>query len=227
MTQKSSFLTPRLILGVAIVTFGVLLTLDNLDILDADHYWDYAPLILVVWGLAKLVEAPRTKAWISSFLLILVGSLWTLYELELVDLHPIDLWPVLLIIGGFALVRRALAPTKERRRRRGSAAEFAILSGVERQISSKDFKGGDYTAIMGGCEIDLREAEIAAGEAVIDVFALMGGIEIRVPRTFTVEPRVTAILGGFSDQTDSSQADPDQRLVIRGLAMMGGVDVKN
>ena len=81
---------------------------------------------------------------------------------------------------------------------------------------------------MGGCEIDLTQAEIPKGErAVIEVQAIWGGIDIRVPRSFTVESKVTAILGGFEDDTDQSQADPDQQLPIRGIAMMGGVTVKN
>ena len=51
------------------------------------------------------------------------------------------------------------------------------------------FRGADLIAVMGGCEIDLRQAAIN-GEAVIDVFCMWGGIEIRVPEDWTVvEPR--------------------------------------
>ena len=93
-------------------------------------------------------------------------------------------------------------------------------------MTGGQFRGGDYTAVMGGCEVDLRQATIE-GEATIDAFAFWGGIEIKVPKTFTVDSRVTALLGGFSDRTDHSEADPDQRLIVRGMALMGGVDVKN
>ena len=57
----------------------------------------------------------------------------------------------------------------------------AILGGFQRSENSQEFQGGDLMAIMGGCEIDLRQAAIAADEAAIDTFALWGGIKIKVP----------------------------------------------
>src|SRR5262249_40571959 len=52
----------------------------------------------------------------------------------------------------------------------------AILGGFNRKCPSQQFRGGDLTAIMGGGKIDLREARIQETGAVLDVFALMGGI---------------------------------------------------
>lgn len=232
MTESATLkITPRLIVGVAVLTLGLIFTLDNLDVVDAGYLLDYWPLALVAVGLAKLVEAPRTKAWIGASLWIFVGAWWTLWNLELVEPHIFDLWPILLIVFGLSLVRRAIAPGRKRARSGGGdspSSGFAVCSGVRRNVVDKSYKGGDYTAIMGGCEIDLTAAEIAKGEeAVIEVQAIWGGIDIKVPRSFTVESKVTAILGGFEDNTDQSQADPDQRLLIRGIAMMGGVNVKN
>ena len=59
---------------------------------------------------------------------------------------------------------------------------------------------------MGGCEIDLRHASID-GEAVIDIFALWGGVELRVPPDWTVVSRVTPILGGVDDILSGSRRD--------------------
>ena len=80
---------------------------------------------------------------------------------------------------------------------------------------------------MGGCEIDLRQASIEPGtEAVIDVFALWGGIEIKVPDDWTVVTRVTPLMGGVEDKTRVPQTT-DKRLVVNGFVVMGGVVVKN
>jgi hypothetical protein len=81
-------------------------------------------------------------------------------------------------------------------------------------------------AVMGGCEIDLRHASLEDGQAVFDTFAMWGGIEIRVPEDWAVESHVVPLLGGFEDKT-RQPADAKQRLVITGIAIMGGVGVKN
>jgi hypothetical protein len=101
-----------------------------------------------------------------------------------------------------------------------------ILGAFNRKCPSKQFRGGDLTAIMGGGKIDLREAQIQEREAVLDVFTLMGGLEIQVPDNWVVEPRFTPILGGYQDRTNRT-TQGTQRLVINGTAIMGGITVFN
>jgi predicted membrane protein len=103
---------------------------------------------------------------------------------------------------------------------------MAILGGVSRGNNSRAFRRADLLAIMGGCEIDLRQAAIN-GEAVIDVFAMWGGIEIRVPEDWTVVSRVVPLMGGIVDKTRPPQGASAHRLVLRGCAFMGGIEIKN
>lgn len=102
----------------------------------------------------------------------------------------------------------------------------AIMGGDVRRITVDDFRGGDATAIMGGCEIDLRGAGTDGEPAVIECFAVWGGIEIWVPDTWSVECRGTAILGGFTDKSQSVNGG-QKKLIVRGTAIMGGVEIKN
>ena len=102
-----------------------------------------------------------------------------------------------------------------------------VLGGVGRKCASRDFRGGSMTAIMGGCEVDLRQASIASGSATIDAFALWGGIEIRVPRDWTVVSKGIGLLGGFGDSTAPPPAPTGKVLVVRGMAIMAGVEIKN
>jgi predicted membrane protein len=104
---------------------------------------------------------------------------------------------------------------------------FALLGAVKRGCDSQDFRGGSLTAVMGGCELDLRHASISSGHAVIDTFALWGGIEVKVPQDWSVEVRGTPILGAFDDKTVRVGGDGSKVLVIKGVALMGGVEIKN
>jgi predicted membrane protein len=102
-----------------------------------------------------------------------------------------------------------------------------FMGGTKTMITSSDFKGGQATAVMGGCEIDLRHASMPEGRTVaLDTFAFWGGIEIKVPEEWEVVSQGNAVLGGF---VNSARARPgaQRRLVVTGLAIMGGVEVKN
>jgi hypothetical protein len=102
----------------------------------------------------------------------------------------------------------------------------AILGAVTRGNNSRAFRAANLLAFMGGCEIDLRKAAIN-GEAIIDVFAMWGGIEIRVPEDWTVSSQVVPLMGGVEDKTRPPQGATAHRLTLRGLAFMGGIEIRN
>jgi predicted membrane protein len=109
----------------------------------------------------------------------------------------------------------------------GRVTMFAILSGVERRLRSAPFAGGELTAIMGGCELDLREALIQGEEVHIAAFALWGGIEIRVPKDWMVVNESVALMGGVEDATRPPVGPGRPRLVVKGFALMGGIEIRN
>jgi hypothetical protein len=106
---------------------------------------------------------------------------------------------------------------------------IAALGGATRRCNSADFRGGDLVAFMGGCEVDLRQAHIQGEAAVIEAFAFWGGIEIRVPEDWTVTVEGIALLGAYEDSTHTRESGvmPRQELIVKGLAIMGGVEIKN
>ena len=222
-------LTPHLMFGLLIIIVGVVFTLDNLNIAHAEDYLRYWPAGLIAIGLAKLWQDRREQgSSIGGVIFTLVGT-WLLFDtLGYVEANPIDFWPLLLVFIGTVIVWQGI---RGRRQRSGASTNdtinaVAILSGVNRGSNSTSFKGGELTAFMGGCEIDLRNAQIN-GEAAIDVFAMWGGIEIRVPENWTVIGRVTPLMGGFEDHTRAPQAASAHRLIVRGMVIMGGVEIKN
>ncbi len=82
-------------------------------------------------------------------------------------------------------------------------------------------------ALMGGVQLDLRDARIAPGVSEIEVFTMWGGVEINVPDGVRVEAVGMAIMGGFSVTGGNTGLDDPNAPVIRvsGLAVMAGVDV--
>lgn len=227
-SRPRSRLTPQLVMGLLVLLAGVLFTLDNLGIVDARAYLRYWPAGLIAIGVLKLWQSRRGSGVFAAFLFIGAGIWLLLQSARIVSVELWDLWPLLLIFFGASLVWHGL---RGRRAQAGvdSAATIsglAVLGGIHRGNNSREFRGGDLTAVLGGCEIDLRQAAIN-GEAVLDVFAMWGGIEIRVPDDWSVSGRIVPILGGFEDKTRPAPGASTHRLIVRGFAIMGGIDIKN
>ncbi len=105
---------------------------------------------------------------------------------------------------------------------------IAVMGGASRKGSWVPPRRMHVFAVMGGAELDFREARFGPGIVEITVFALMGGVEITVPPGVHVEVNGIALMGGF-DERASSLAPPDPSApVIRigGFVMMGGVEVR-
>jgi hypothetical protein len=82
------------------------------------------------------------------------------------------------------------------------------------------------TAIMGGGEIDLRDARFAQGTVTIHALAIMGGIQITVPEDADVQVNGIGIMGGF-DHSPAGRGSPGgPRIVINGVAFWGGVVIQ-
>ncbi|WP_108702768.1 DUF1707 SHOCT-like domain-containing protein [Gordonia iterans] len=102
----------------------------------------------------------------------------------------------------------------------------AIMSGSE--ISGGAVVGSRLTAfsLMGGVDIDLREVEFTAPVLEITATAIMGGVDIVVPSDVTVEVHGSGIMGGFSGKAAGPGRPGAPRIVIRGFALMGGVETR-
>jgi hypothetical protein len=223
---------PRLLIGLGILTVGLLWTLDNLRLIDADRITQYWPVVIILIGVAKFFDP--TSSNVAATVIALIGVALLLDTLDYWDFDPGDFFPLLIAFIGAKLVMDVF---RRRSARRSGNADpdavvhaFAFMSGVGKRSVSRDYRGGDANAIMGGVELDLREAQIAPGhEAVLDAFAFWGGVEIKVPPTWRVVSQVMPLMGAYEDTTASTAATATggPTLVVRGLAVMGGIEIKN
>ncbi len=105
---------------------------------------------------------------------------------------------------------------------------LALLSGVVRRGAWVVPQSLNATAVMGGIDLDLREATLSAPVTEIRVVAVMGGVQITVPPHVRVESDGSAFLGGFADTIlEAARADATSPVIrLRGIAVLGGVDVR-
>ena len=103
----------------------------------------------------------------------------------------------------------------------------SIFAGSHQVVFSKNFKGGEITAVFGGCDVNLTQADFD-GQVVIDVTAIFGGAKLIVPAGWQIKQEVTSIFGGLDDKrTLQVPGGSTKILVIRGVALFGGVDIRS
>ena len=240
MENRGVVATPRLIVGLAIALFGVVLVLDRLNLAVASQVLRLWPAVIVAVGALIFMQSRRVGGGVNGIVVMAIGGWLLLNSLGIVRVRFWEMfWPIILICIGTTLVMQTL-------RRRDDAGlpgaddtltVFAVLSGVKRTSAAARFRGGEVTLFMGGGHIDLRQATIPPGqEAVIDIFAVMGGCEIAVPPSWTIATPLVPVMGGVEDKrlpvlpggmesTPAGVAPP--RLVLRGFVMMGNVQIKS
>lgn len=223
-------LNARLFFGVAVLALGLSWTLDNLNLMDASEYLRWWPVLTLGYGVMALTGIGVRQQTVPGAFWTLLGGVALLNMLGLIRASISDLWPLFLIIIGGAIVARAWkgAPSVTGVDETGSTFNtFAFMGGTERKVISQSLRQGELSAVMGGVVADFRSASPADGRTVVDVFAMWGGIEIIVPVGWRIVGEVTAILGGFDDSTVPPLDPSAPTLVVRGTAMMGGIEVKH
>lgn len=228
MDGKAGIPSSRLVLGTVAIILGILFTLDNLGTIEVGHYLNFWPVALIALGMAVFLESSQTPGYFAGGTLMLAGTLLLLNSFGVIHFRLHDWWPLLLVLLGISIIWRgydrarfaAVDPSS-------TVSAIAVLGGVERTCSSQDFRGGELTAFMGGCVIDLRKADMKIGEAVIQTFAFWGGIEIKVPEDWSVSLQAFPILGGFDEKTQAPREGPKKILIVKGFAIMGGVEIRN
>ncbi len=102
----------------------------------------------------------------------------------------------------------------------------AIMSGSSRRGRWRPGARTRVVAFMGGCDLDLRQAEIEGPEVVITAVAFMGGVEIVVPEGFPVHLSGMPMFGGKDLKLADVPTVPGAPLIrVRAFPIFGGVQV--
>ena len=214
-------LTPQFVIGVCLILFGALLTLDRLQLVDAAVSLRYWPVVLIALGgldrgraradgpqLARLRDDrhrfPAAPGLVRRRAGSVLGAVLAAHHrarrhapdhaharAHRRDRHRFGQSPDTqggagtLPIGGAA----------------GTINMFSVLGGSSAPATTSHSAAGKSPSFLGGTHLDLRQATIEPGEqAVINVFAMMGGHEVWVPSGWTVVLDVMPILGNVEDK---------------------------
>ena len=246
--------------AIVIIIAGVALLLHQLGMLPHDfmpHIW---PTVFILAGVLMVINATSSQTRVlygvirgakvgdkrvlkqdpaaSVLLGVALTAVGVVLELNARGITHVGwevFWPLVIIGVGASMLWRYARPGTGHQEEDASSTPYPfdlnfIFSGTDRQVYDKDFKGGRINAVFGGFKLDLVHADIRSEPAVLEVNAVFGGGEIRIPDTWAVEIQGSSVFGAMEDKTRRYQPDPTQppkTLIVKGAVVFGGVVVKN
>jgi len=224
-SKTRRYLTSQFLLGLIVVVVGALLLLETTDIVATGELLVYVPSLFVLVGLWALVRSGFRNV-VGPVVLVGVAGAAQLVALDYATVDEVvSFWPLLVIAFGLSIIMGQV------RGRVGESDDaftsaFAAFGGVDKRNTSKGFVGADLTALFGGTELDLREADLRERPAQINAVAMFGGVDVIVPRDWNVRLDVLPVLGGASDDRPRRGGEHEGvDLVVTGFAAFGGVTV--
>jgi len=248
MEQRKS--DKRLYFGIILIGMGFILILEKLNLIP-DSLVDILislPMLLIVIGAFSYIGGNQR----AGFLLMLVGGIFMLPKFLDDDSERLlrnMTFPLILVAVGLAMLFRQRdgfnsskfsfnkpVPTVPGVRipidtSHNTFDDFVIFGGREIFINSQAFAGGKATSIFGGMEFDLRKANMGPNGAVIDCVSVFGGCGFKIPMDWNVRNEVTTLFGAFTDKRGDTfnerYYDPSKTIVIKGVSIFGGVEIKH
>jgi predicted membrane protein len=227
----------RILVGVIIMLFGGIILLRSFGIYEdfINEYIFRWEMILVAVGLINIVAHGGRG---PGFIMLFVGI--ALIARHYVTMPNINFWQLFLafmfIMAGFFLIFKRKGHY-ECKRPDGTLSdvdsidEVAVFGGGDRTIVTDSFKGGKILAIFGGSNFNLMRSNLAPGKNYLDLLIIFGGMKLVVPEDWNVKIEAVSIFGGFTDKhrvsTPVSGIDGQSELIIKGLVIFGGGEIKS
>ena len=221
----------RLVAGVAILALGLLWTADNLELVNASQILRWWPALLLLFGVSWLAGWGGRRSVGPGVMAVLIGILLLAHEAGWTHAGLGLLFPIAMVaVGVLILVRGSRAPSSTGVSGAADAGDFvhsfALMGGASTRSTSQALRGAELSAVMGGVELDLREAKPTDGPVVVDAFAFMGGIDLVVPPNWSVEFHATPVMGSLQDARGLGGTDGSSGTVlVRGVVVLGGFQV--
>jgi len=236
--------------GIVLIIIGVLFLLHKIP-QTAEWFpsWFLTwPMLLIGIGLLTAVKSRfRNPGWV---ILMALGGYFLLLQNNLIswNLRPY-IFPVgIILLGIFITIKKNRQCNRSHPRFRKwdnhpgfqpQPADNIDLSedvvnvsstfgNIERNVFSKNLKGGNISSMFGGAQINFSQADFE-GVAVIDLSIIFGGVDMVIPSNWNVKNEMSVIFGGIEDRRTviNNVHESGKTLVLKGNIMFGGMEIKS
>jgi hypothetical protein len=218
--------------GIGVIWLGLALLARNFNLVFfRDFLSQFWPLLIVLFGLTYFMESGKESKAVGLLIVVLglglLGDHLGWFAFNMRNFWNI-FWALALILFGWLILSGGAA----------GKPNLVVMGGLERKGSPWELKSGSFFVIMGGVDLDLRDAVIPEGETNLDFTIVMGGVDLRVPEDIEVHCQGSAVLGGleFFGQSaggiyggrtlQQGSVTAGKKVTITCRTLMGGVEIK-
>jgi predicted membrane protein len=238
----------KIIGGFILICIGLLLMAREAGMYIPVWLFSWPMFLIVVGIFLGIKHSFRNMAWM---ILVLIGGLFLVRQNFPLFEYRNYIWPVVIILAGlFIMVKpsprwrrsfrqmRRHQPLYSRESITGNSAwdsdeeyidAVAVFGSVKKNVISKNFKGGEVSAVFGGAELNLMQADIQ-GRVELEVNQVFGGTKLIVPSHWEIKSEIAAVLGSVEDKRpirSAASVDEQKVLILRGSTVFGGIDIKS
>ncbi len=227
----------RYLIGILIIVIGMIALLNNFGLVNISFSYLVSllwPLLLGIAGINFIVNRRDIPGIVTGSLLIALGVVFLgnnagFWHINMQNFWQ-GFWPVVIILIGVSLLGK---------NKSNSSGHLAIMGAVEKNNAGWELESAEYVALMGGIELDIRQATFSDREINLGLSVIMGGITVIVPEDVAVTCEGTAVLGGIdlmgrgsggivgnaSMQSGDLQS-ADKIVHLNCLCILGGIEIK-
>jgi len=216
-------------IGVFLIILGIGFVLQQAGLWQFTNIFATGwPIILIIIGIIQLLNRNRTSS-VSGLMFIAAGGLLFLNQFVEFNIYQYT-WPIILIFSGLVFI---FSKSVSKRKKPVNTEDFldvlVIFSGSETEPQSDRFTDGTATAIFGGAKIDLRGAIVPQEGAVLELTAVFGGIDIRIPDNVRVDISGTPLFGGWENKTKRHVENRETTPILKidCTTIFGGVTIRD
>jgi len=230
----------KLLAGLFIIVFGILFLIDRTGGNIPNWMFSWKMIIIAV-GIVTLYKH-QFKHFIG-YVLIGVGSVFLINDFWPNTIDSGLLLPIIVITFGVTMIFKSLGFIKKKHNhKRGlnsadtdihSPEDYLTIStffgGVDKMVTSKNFKGADITTLFGGTDLNFTKADIQH-PVTVNATTAFGGLTLIVPSNWQVQSEMMTIFGGIDDKRgimDDASRDDSKILILKGSCAFGGVEIQS
>lgn len=243
---RSSGNSGKVFSGIIVVIVGCVLLANKMGAEIPRWIISWEMLLIAIGFYVGAKHSFRNWGWIIP---VLIGSVFLVDRIVPdLEFRPY-LWPVAIIAVGLYIIinpkncggghwknsdwRSGMGMTGTKRKRQEDGEDYldsvSIFGGIEKNIVSKDFKGGEVTTFFGGSSINLTQADIK-DKAVLELTQVFGGAQLIVPANWKLSSEVVSVFGGIEDKRSynkDQETESAKTLILKGTSVFGGIEIKS